>query len=290
MSSAATWARSIPAPAYLGAGSDGDQRGGHAPRPAPGDPRRAPGGRAAADRQRRHRGRGAACPAGAGDDPRDRGAKTASACSVAVIHADIDAAWLKGMVASPARARHRRRHPAADGGGGRRLRPYRRPDGNRGLPARPGAGARHHPRGPRLRHRDLRRRAAAAGLSGGAGDAHGEDHRMHLALLRPRRARRDAGHAAWRRLRAGEHEPGARGDAGLGRGAQPLRAGRPAGGAGARRHAARRHGEVRGARCAPRPRLRRDLGARRGSRPSSWRARPGAASARSAWPPRPIPP
>jgi ABC-type dipeptide/oligopeptide/nickel transport system ATPase component len=42
-------------------------------------------------------------------------------------------------------------------------------------------------RRPRLRHNDIRRHSANAGLSDGAGDAYGQDHRVHLDLLFARR-------------------------------------------------------------------------------------------------------
>ena len=64
------------------------------------------------------------------------------------------------------------------------------------------------------------------GFPTGLVGAHGEDHRVRLAVLRAGRARFDPGDARRRRLRAGKHGRAAARDAGVGRRAQPVRAGR----------------------------------------------------------------
>ena len=93
------------------------------------------------------------------------------------------------------RGERHRRHAGADRGGGDRGRAHRRPDGHGPVPPRAGRGHRRADRRPRVRHGDLCLAADDAGISHRVVGAHGEDHRVRLAVLRAGRARFDPGDA-----------------------------------------------------------------------------------------------
>ena len=174
-------------------GRDGDRARCDATRSAQSAARRAIDRRAVGDRLRWFCGRRAASGRDARHHPRDcprRGPALPprrAACRSVARHA--------ARVGACGGGERHRRHAGADRRRGERGRANRRPDGHGPVPPRAGRGHRRADRRPRLRHGDLRLVADDARLSHRPVRAHGEDHRVCLAMLPAGRARLDPGDA-----------------------------------------------------------------------------------------------